>query len=204
MAMRKEGIDTVIATGDDTNSGDDNYAVDLAKIAKENRMNVIWVRGNHDNDKVMGILNGAKDKYYYEDLGNTRIVALDDVESDGSYQGSIDDKQLAWLESVLKTDKQVIVAMHIPVFAGGTVLNTDGTYAVNLNERLDIYSKLEDILHENNNVKIVLSGHWHLPWQREYNGINYYGQSALTREDYKGSYGVIDLKNDSVNYLFAR
>ncbi len=206
--LRSKGIDTVVATGDNTNSGDDNYARELSKIAQEKSMHVIWVRGNHDNDKVMNVLDGKKARYYYVDYGKTRIVAIDDVEVGGGYQGFIDSEQLAWLRGVLKTDKQVIVAMHIPIFDGGDALNSNhvlqsGNFT-NMGNILASYVEFEKVLHESGNVKMVLSGHWHVPWQKQYDGIAYYGQAALTREGYAGSYGVIDLKSDQVEYLFAK
>jgi len=206
--MRSRGIDTVIATGDSTNSGDDNYARELSRISQEKRMHVIWVKGNHDNDKVMGILAGKNTGYYYVDYGNTRIVAMDDVESGGGYQGDIDPGQLEWLRGALKTEKQVIVSMHIPIFDRGDALTSNhflqsGNFT-NIGNILDSYAAFESVLHENNNVKMVLSGHWHVPWQKEFDGIAYYGQAALTREGYSGSYGIIDLKNAKVDYLFAK
>lgn len=206
--MRSKGIDTVIATGDSTNSGDDNYARELSKISQEKRMRVIWVRGNHDNDKVMRILADKNTGYYYVDYGNMRIVAMDDVESGGGYQGYIDSQQLDWLRSSLKTEKQVIVSMHIPIFDGGDALTSNhflqsGNFT-KMGDILDSYAQFENVLHENGNVKMVLSGHWHVPWQKEFDGIAYYGQAALTREGYSGSYGIIDLKNAKVDYLFAK
>lgn len=194
--LRGQGIDTVIATGDNTNSGDDNYAISLEKIAQEKRMNVIWVTGNHDNDRVMSILGETGNKYYYVDYGSTRIVVLDDAKitrETGDYAGGIEQEQLAWLKDILKTDKQVIVSMHIPIFP----LSLESVV-------VDQYAELEKILQGSGNVKMVLSGHYHLPWQKEYDGIDYYGQAALTREEYKGAYAVIDLKNNFVDYLFAK
>jgi predicted phosphodiesterase len=206
-ALQSQGIDTVIATGDNTNSGDDNYARVLEHIAKEKHMHVIWVKGNHDNDKVMSILGVANNKYYYVDYGDTRIVVMDDVESNGDYQGTVDQTQSDWLKSVLATKKQVVIAMHIPIFDGGLSSNNihdfTGSNFPYVGDLLPRYAELENILHESGNVKLVLSGHWHIPWQKQYDGINYYGQAALTRTGYFGAYGIIDLKNDSVSYAFA-
>lgn len=205
--MRSHGIDTVIATGDNTNSGDNNYARAIKHIADEKHMNVIWVKGNHDNNRVMSTLGVTGNKYYYVDYGNARIIVLDDVENNGDYLGSIDQIQLDWLKETLKTEKQVIVAMHIPIF---DEVNTDKMHDIhggnfpNMGNLSDVYTQLESIFHQSGNVKMVISGHWHLPWQKEYDGISYYGEAALTRESYFGAYAEIDLKNDSVNYLFAK
>jgi len=205
--LRQRGIDTVIATGDNTNSGDDNYARVLKHIAEEKHMQVIWVRGNHDNEKVMTILGAPKNSFYYVDYGETRIVVLDDVESNGDYQGAINQTQLDWLKETLRTERPVIVAMHIPIFDGG--LSSDNIHDFTgdnfpyVNNLLPRYTELENILHTSGNVKLVLSGHWHVPWQKDFTGIHYAGEAALTRTGYFGAYGVIDLKDYSVNNFSA-
>lgn len=207
-ALQSQGIDTVIATGDNTNSGDDNYARVLEHIVQEKHMRVIWVRGNHDNAKVMSILGVPGSAYYYTDYSNTRIVVLDDVESNGDYQGTIDQTQLDWLRDVLKTNRQVIVAMHIPIFDGGLASNNIhdfiGSNFPYVGDLLPRYAELENILRSSGNVKLVLSGHWHVSWQKTYAGISYAGEAALTRTGYFGAYGVVDLKDDSVKYSFAK
>jgi 3',5'-cyclic AMP phosphodiesterase CpdA len=192
-ALKAQGIDTVIATGDNVNSGDDNYSRDIDKIAWEKDMHVIWVMGNHDNNKTMATLGITGNKYYFVDYGSTRIIVLDDAKvtrETGDYFGGIDDEQLKWLEKALKTPNQVIVAMHVPIF-----------YQDNLSER---FIGLEKILHDSGNVKLVLSGHYHIAWQKKYNEIDYYGEDALTRADSLGAYAIIDLKNATVNYMFAK
>jgi predicted phosphodiesterase len=204
--LQRRGVHTVVATGDNTNSGDDNYAKELARIADEKNMQVLWVKGNHDNEKVLKALH-IKDNYYFFDQGDFRIVVLDDVEGDGGYQGSIDDVQLQWLKQALETEKQVIVAMHIPVFAQEnleTVHEIKGGDFSGAGDLLERYQKLENILHSAGNVKMVISGHWHLPWHKEFDGTKYFGQAALTRTGYSGAYGIIDTKNMSVDYLFAK
>jgi predicted phosphodiesterase len=195
-AMRQQGINTVIATGDNVNSGKETYGRDIARIAKEKHMRVIWVAGNHDNDKSMATLGVTGNKYYFTDYEDTRIIVLDDAKvtrETGDYLGGIDQQQLDWLRDALKTDKQVIVAMHIPVFQSAS------DTAV-----LDRYAEFEKILKDSGNVKMVVSGHLHVPWQKEYDGINYYGEAALTNKEYKGAYAEINLKDYSVNYLFAK
>jgi 3',5'-cyclic AMP phosphodiesterase CpdA len=116
--LREKKIRTVIATGDNTNSGDDNYARDILKIAKEKRMDMIWVKGNHDNDEVMDIL-GVEKNYYFRDIGKTRIIVLDTTEYSGGkydYHGGISQDQLEWIKNTIDVEKEVIVAMHMPMF----------------------------------------------------------------------------------------
>lgn len=208
--MKAENIDVVIATGDNTNSGDDNYAVDLARIAKEKKMKVIWVKGNHDDGEIMKILGVSKKNYYFKDYGDTRVIVLDNTEYlDGEYDylGGISQEQLEWLRKVIATKKQVIIAMHIPIFEQDiesiNIHDLKGNFS-GVGDVLERYIELEKIFQEAGNVKMVLSGHWHVPWQKEYNGINYYGEGALTRDGEEGAYAKINLENNQVDYKFAK
>lgn len=194
-AMLSEGIDAVIATGDNTNSGDDNYARDILRIADEKKMDMMWVKGNHDRKRTMDILGRPAGSYYYfRDFENTRIVVLDDTEYEDDkydYYGYIGPEQYAWIKEALKTDKQIIVAMHIPIF------KEDGEF-------IERYAELEKMFTESGKVKMVLFGHYHKAWQKEYNGIRYYGESALTRDGEEGGYAIINLGNNQVDYKFAK
>ena len=207
-AMQAQGIDTVIATGDNTNSGDNNYALSIEQIAQKKHMRVIWIKGNHDNNRVMSTLGVPGSQYYYVDYGHTRIIVLDDVESDGDYQGTIDQSQLDWLKGALRTNEPVIVSMHIPIFNGNNswsnIHDLDGGNYTKVGDLLPRYAELENILRSSGNVQMVISGHWHVPWNKEYDGIHYYGEAALSRINYSGAYAIIDLKSDAVNYLFAK
>jgi predicted phosphodiesterase len=205
--MQKQGIMTVVATGDNTNTGDVGYAQDLARIAYSRNMHVIWVKGNHDNDEVMNTLGITGNKYYYADYENTRIIVLNDVDGDINYNCSIDQNQMDWLKGALKTEKQVMVAMHIPIFNEDNVdkiHEMHGGNYMDAGKLLDSCSGLESILHESGNVKMVITGHWHVPWNKKFDGIDYYGEAALTRESYSRAYATIDLNANSVNYLFAK
>ena len=195
--LSDEGIYTVISTGDNTNTSGSDYARNIEMIAQEKCMNVIWVKGNHDNSAVMNELGVFGNlQYYFTDQGNVRIIAINNVEpfKDGNkYFGGVDDTQLEWLSSVLKTDKRIIIAMHIPIFP----LNLEDVV-------LDEYAKMENILHDNKNVKMVLSGHFHIPWQKKYNGINYYGEGALSYQGSEGAYAIINLNDFSIDYKFSK
>jgi predicted phosphodiesterase len=193
-ALRKQGINTVISTGDNVNSGDDGYAKDLVRIAREKDMHMIWTKGNHDTIHSMTALGVTGKKYFYVDYLNTRIIVLDDtvgMEQTGNYDGSIDLEQVNWLSATLKTNKPVIVAMHIPIFQMHTGKDTIV---------IEKYTALERILRDSGNVKMIISGHWHIPWQKQYDGLNFYGEGALTREGMKGDYAIINLNTYSVDY----
>ncbi|MFA6973558.1 MAG: metallophosphoesterase [Parcubacteria group bacterium] len=211
-AMKDEGINVVIATGDNTNSGDDNYARELKRIAEEKKMDVIWVRGNHDNDEVMEILGVSGEDYYFRDYKGTRIIIMDTTEylnGEYDYKGGVSSDQLAWLREAMQTDKEIIVAMHIPIFDSDTekynIHDLEGEFLGVSENVLERFSELEKVLRESGKVKIVLNGHWHVRWQKEYNGVRYFGQSALTREKSgMGAYATINLDNKQVDYKFAR
>ncbi len=195
-ALRSQGIDTVVTTGDNVNSGDSNYSRALEKIAEEKHMRVIWTIGNHDRESTMADFGVTGKMYYYTDYGNTRIISIDDVDfnrESWDYVGGIDSEQLSWLQEALQTDKRVIIAMHIPIFPSSLESVV-----------VDRYAAFENLVRESGAVKLVLSGHFHIPWQKEFDGIPYYGEAALSRDEYKGAYGVIDLGKDTVQYLFAK
>ena len=191
-SLRKKGINVVIASGDNTNSGDINYAIKVRLLAAKENMKVIWVRGNHDSNETMNVLGVKNEKYYFNDYDDVRIIVLDNADnsSSGNYLGSVDDKQLKWLNEALKTPKKVIVTMHIPLFFK--------------DEFVEKYSNLEEMMKKSGNVKIVLSGHYHVPFQKQYDGIDYYTEGALTYSGAEGAYGIINTREMKVEYLFAK
>lgn len=193
-AMHAEGIDVVIATGDSINSNGNKHAEKVLQIAIAANTDMIWVKGNHDTKKSMSILGFPEEKYYYfRDFKNTRIIVLNNVEyqtGEHDQLGEISSAQFEWIKQVLKTEKQIIIAMHIPMFSDDKLLKR--------------YEGLEKLLYESGNVKMVLSGHFHYVYQKEYNGIRYYTESALTRDGEEGAYAVIDLENSQIDYKFAK
>lgn len=195
-SLRRQGVVTVLATGDNVNSGDENYAEELAKLAYAKNMRVIWVKGNHDSDASMRKLGlNGENFYYYRDFEKTRLIVLDNTQQqdDGSWMtGGVGKAEMDWINEALKTDKKVVVAMHVPIFPVTQE-------AVVLPE----YVELERILRNSENVKLVLSGHSHVKWDKRLDGLNFYGESALTRENEQGGYGIIDLNKMSVNYFYA-
>ncbi len=197
-ALRKQGIQTVLSTGDNVNSGDTGYASELVRLAKEKDMHIIWVKGNHDSPESMATLGLSEEQYYYHvDIFGARIVVLNTtvgMAEDGvGYGGSIDAEQLDWLRNELKTERPVIIAMHVPMFP------------VSLEPVIsDQYTELEQILRDSGKVTMVLSGHFHIPWQKVHNGLRFYGEGTLTRDGMEGEYAVIDLTDGSVNYEYAK
>ncbi|MDQ1284065.1 MAG: hypothetical protein QG620_413 [Patescibacteria group bacterium] len=201
--MKNEEINTVINTGDTTNRSDQKIAGKVIELTKAMGINMIIVKGNHDGPQTSAAL-GLTQYYYYYDLGDVRIIVLDDTfesekmenywESEyanyDEYQGFINQAQLEWLKETLKTDKKVIVAMHIPVF---TAEDVGGQF-------LPRYAEFEKIIRESGKVKLVISGHDHAYWEREYNGIRYKSLYPLTQKTRKGTYAIINLADFSVEY----
>ena len=60
------------------------------------------------------VLRGTK--YWYQDVGEIRLVSLDTVNINGGWQGSLDESQFRWLKSVLadETPKYFVVLSHHP------------------------------------------------------------------------------------------
>lgn len=200
--MKEAGVTTVISLGDHTNNSSEKHAKALRKMVEERELEPVWVKGNHDsdgkedddqgdresesNDKadIMQVL-GAPGRYYYLDKGDWRIIVLDSSEQSGEiyYQGGISDRQMEWLKSVLRKDKDILIALHHPILDKET---KEYVY--------QIYHGLEEMLAENGHVKYVFSGHWHTTyWEKEHDGIKYYGIPALTLEEREGFYKVIEL-----------
>ena len=104
-----------------------------------------------------------------------------EVENDG--QGGISDAQLNWVKSMLQTEQKVLVVIHHPIF--GKALSE---------EPLGQFVELEKALSSAGNVKYVLSGHVHInEWERQANGIQYYGLTAMTLKGKEGRYKVLEL-----------
>ncbi|HLN18864.1 MAG TPA: metallophosphoesterase [Patescibacteria group bacterium] len=201
--IKNEKADAVIDLGDHTNNSSRKHATNIRQMIEGKGFLPVWVKGNHDSDgaedddegefleskendetNIMKVL-GAPGRYYYFDRGNWRIIVLDSSEEPGEvfYQGGLSVVQIDWLKKALDNEKDVLVAMHHPIFDKET---RQYVYP--------IYENLEKIFSQSGNVKYVFSGHWHTPyWEKEYNGIRYFGIPALTLESQTGFYKIIEL-----------
>jgi len=184
--MKKQGINLVIALGDNTNAGNNKKAQSLVDIAKSEGMKVIWVKGNHDmkGTDVMKKFGVQSPYYYYTDKGDWRIIVLDSSEIDPAGTGGIDEQQLEWLKNTLKTDKKVIIAMHHPVY------NESDTNIVQ-----DIYKGFKETIEKAGNVKYVLSGHYHTKSiSNVSNGITYKTIKSLTLDENIPNFEILSLQ----------
>jgi 3',5'-cyclic AMP phosphodiesterase CpdA len=186
--MKNNGVDFVISTGDNTNNGKNQYADTLVRIAKEEKMEIIWVKGNHDREATNVMKNfNVKDKYYYYvEKGRWRIVVLDSSEINPAGIGGMLPEQMNWLKETLKTDKNIIIAMHHPVYN-----------EFDLEKAHDAYGEFQKLIEDSGNVKYVFSGHYHtVDFSKKVNGIKYEITKALTLEKEVPNYKIINLQNE--------
>jgi 3',5'-cyclic AMP phosphodiesterase CpdA len=184
--MKKQGINLVIALGDNTNEGNEKKAQTLVDIAKNKNMEIVWVKGNHDREEtnVMNVFGVQSPYYYYVDKGDWRIVVLDSSEIDPAGTGGIDPQQLDWLKNILQTDKSVVVAMHHPIY---DEQHTD--------QILSVYSDFKNVLEKAGNVRYVLSGHWHTQAVANIsNGITYKTIKSLTLDENVPNFEILTLQ----------
>jgi predicted phosphodiesterase len=131
--------------------------------------------GNHDNDggfAWQAVLDfwGVKDRYYSFDQGGWHFVVLDGNEKKPTkpapgYPRFIGAEQLAWLEADLRK-----TASPTLVFSHQSLEDDEG-----VENRAEVRSVLEkaNTVAGWRKVGVCLSGHHHIDFQREINGIQY-------------------------------
>ena len=189
--MKKERTELVINLGDFTNNDSVKHAETIKVLTDQSEMEEIWVPGNHDDEETKKIL-GMMNNYYFFDKHDWRIIVLDSSEGPDNkenfsayvdYDGGIGNVQLNWLKDALKTNKDIAIAMHHPIWDKKTISYIN-----------PIYSDFQKIIEESGHVRYVFSGHWHTSyWEKELNNINYYGIPALSLDGMEGFYKTIDL-----------
>lgn len=192
--MKAEGVKVIINLGDVTNNESMKHAGEAKRMIEEEEIEAVWVKGNHETveSKIMSDVLDVSNNYYFMDKESWRIIVLDSSEGPDNkdnflvyawYDGGIGDAQLSWLREALKTDKDVIIAMHHPIW------NKETIGSIN-----PVYKEFEEAIENSGNVRYVFSGHWHTPyWERELNGIKYYGISAFILDGAEGFYKTLDL-----------
>jgi GT2 family glycosyltransferase/predicted phosphodiesterase len=161
--VRNLNVDLVIATGDITNTGQRSYYKKVVKRTKG--MEVVWVKGNHDDNDFNKILK--LNDFYYIEKENWRVIVLYSSVSDKKNIGGLDTAQINFLKTSQDTEKNIIVAMHHPIFDE------------NILEPLEKYTDFREALGPN--VKYVLSGHWHSNFEMDLDNIHYQTQEALSQ-----------------------
>lgn len=163
--MNDKKVDAIIATGDLTNKGQAAYFSQLRDIA-----GVIWVKGNHDGKHFSSLSSST----YTVDFKEFRVIVLDSNTKNKNGEGWLSKKQLKWLKTQQITDKNIVIAMHHPVFKRG------GKHKHKFNQKK--YGKFLKTLTPN--VKLVVSGHWHNYHKFNKNGISFIVVPAMKTNDY--------------------
>lgn len=162
---------------------------------------------------------GLETPYYSFDQGAWHFVVLDSIQPDDEevYLAQLDEAQLEWLEIDLISNaaKPTLILSHAPIlaacafFGGNNELRGDWLVPSGL-MHIDA-RRLKDLLDEQPQVKLCLSGHVHLRDEVRYNGVTYACNGAVSGASWYGSnqeteagYAVVDLWNDgrvSVEYV---
>ncbi|MDI6778406.1 MAG: metallophosphoesterase [Patescibacteria group bacterium] len=181
--MKNEGIELLIISGDITDHGrQTRYAKRVENLVKEKGMELVWARGNHDDEETVEKYTHQKNSYYYIDKYGWRIIALDNSQRLAVKEGGMRSTQKEWLEELLEdTDEPILAVMHYPIFAkdGSSVYKT--------------YREMESWFSGADTVKMALAGHWHTEYFTTYHGVKYAVGNPITLESKMGSYYVIDL-----------
>lgn len=180
--------DLIFALGDNLNRPSKKNTKKLLEITEGYPF--YWAKGNHDESSDFNEFLSSKN-YYLKDKGRWRFIVLDNslifpdsADKSENGRGYIDDKQLIWLKKSLKTKKDVVIMMHIPIFDRYDLLK------VRSEEQY-----LEDILAASGNVKHVFSGHFHIyDRQIERNGIIYHLIPSISLAGGEGEYSKITLE----------
>jgi len=149
-------------------------------------------------------------RYYRFDHKGWRFYVLDSIQpwDQGSYQGYIDDEQLAWLTAELKqqdASTPAVVVTHIPLFSAAGVAfcmdKLDGRVEPNIICRNG--HRVGKLLSQYN-VPLALSGHIHGLDRIDYLGMTFLCDGAVSGRWWKGpnkgmqeGFGVIDLAADA-------
>jgi len=175
----------LLSIGDNTDASEFSEDQKTASALREDYKNkllemtagreVLWVNGNHDRETYL-----SGQEYYSYDKNNWRFIIIHTTDVEGD--------QLAWLTEQLKTDKNKIVMMHHPVYKQGSK---------EIIERYKILIKL----FEENNVKYVLSGHWHSDnYERDMGGVIYKAIRGLTY-NFQTNYEILPLTYRKIDVL---
>lgn len=159
----------------------------------------LYALGNHDmrslsKADVVSIL-GIEQAHAVQDIGDWRVVIFDTNfnQSDDSDRntksytlGYVSQKELAWLDQALDTDRPTIVfSHHSPV----ATYNIDNVLTLNIANADAVRSLFE----RHHNVIAVVSGHTPRPQYYQVNGIGYFIGDTLVNESSLGAFATIDL-----------
>lgn len=98
--------------------------------------------------------------YWTKNIGEITFIALDTVNPWGGWQGSIDEKQLKWVEDLLITnrDRYVVLLSHHPAFTWINPFSPEGE------PRRILFPEFMQLLDQHKNVIAWIAGHVHYHW----------------------------------------
>ncbi|HRY82180.1 MAG TPA: metallophosphoesterase [Candidatus Moranbacteria bacterium] len=168
----------IVMAGDNQQSPNYEIADLLKDYEKQSGKDFIWVNGNHDGDIYI-----SNQKHYYIDYNDWRMIVLYNLDPSDDYDcAKVDEEQMVWLESILKTDKKKIVFLHCPVFSNGN----------GKKEVRDRYKELTELFN-NNSVAYVYSGHWHTgDFRTKIDNVEY--RVLLQLDSYGNFYDILKLE----------
>lgn len=181
--MKSEGIELLVVSGDITDHGKETrYAKRVKSLVKEKGMELVWARGNHDDEEMVEKYMGQKNSYYFIDRYGWRIIVLDNSQRLSVKEGGMRSVQQEWLEDLLEeTNEPVLAVMHYP-FQN----KSDGSI-------YKAYREAEEWFSDGGKVKLALSGHWHTEYITTLSDVKYAIGNPLTLESRMGSYYIVDL-----------
>ncbi len=196
--------------------------------------------GNHDNDPYvandwlasLAFRKMVGPTYYSFNLGDVHYVVLDDIKylntgggqgtvGERNYTGTVVAEQIAWLKKDLAalTDKTkpVVVALHIPVHANPTTVDSQGvqTDRVSLLNGNEVLACLDGFTQVH-----ILSGHTHINFSVEssaavmehntaaicatwwWTGKSGYAGNQICKDGSPGGYGVWEMQGKQTEWYY--
>lgn len=186
----------IVITGDLTEWGLRPEFEGVKEELKQLNKPFLIVPGNHDARQTgfktfKELFLDRKARFYTKELENFLMIGLDSSEPDIDY-GHIGREQLAWLENVLEgQDKTPIVFLHHHLVS---VPNTGRERNI-LIDACDVLELLNRF-----RVPLVLTGHKHVPWVWNLNGmvISSTGTISCERTTLPQSFNIVQIEQGRI------
>ena len=159
----------VVASGDLVDNGTAEEYAHLRSLLAPLEIPVVLMPGNHDNRAALRaafpdhpyLAEGDAYLHHARDLGPVRLICLDTLRDD-SHWGAFDTPRADWLRARLAEapDRQTVIVAHHPPFR-------TGMHSHDTNRMLG-RDQLAEIIRDNPQVSLMLTGHLHrmmaVPW----------------------------------------
>lgn len=177
LAAARPAPEFVLATGDLSQTASDASYARLAAHLRELERPVHCLPGNHDDPAALGraLAGGAITTDFVVDSGAWRVVLLNS-HLPGSHGGRLGAEQLARLDEALASapGRFALVALHHPPVA----IASPWMDAIGLFDAADFFARLDR--HEN--LRAVIWGHIHQPFEGSRNGVRLLGTPSTCRQ----------------------